>query len=565
MVLHGVGETFTTLSIDGHAGWKFTLTDVMRDATAQKKRKSLKGNTHTTARSFDVSDGRWTTPEGASVTWSAFNAEGKPTGRSPYAVTIDSSLRPAFERTALDAGWILFKEPGHWHIYVPKETRVDLKDEWKAYVETVAKREGKAPESVERPSSGEGMPSVSSEIARELLKDATGLASQRRTFEELSEDKADLQARLLQFYLTQTTRTVTRPFLSALMEFPSDTEGDAEDMPTDPLQAKGWLKKRILALVRSSSPEDLARLQLLEGTTVHGSGRPSFAELQNSWKWKRAHRIFPKYEGVADIISNSIGALDHTMALPNWYAEQTHVYEGLLACGDAFGFPPELVRYTTPEVMLATIHAEFFSEFDGETFLALAPVIFEAYNIVFAPAANDRELSCGPVQLTEKTFLGSGGMASRYGKGLEDAKKRKIFKDVVLPKKGAGGAYPDKEVADAMALHTESVVFWSSISLLHHMDSGFSKLIANEDFKEKWERASDEDRLRFVAAFAPLANNGGVGRAKQAAGEILRIQGEKDLGNLAQDLQISTRHATAVRGAKKGLETMNTLIRRAKP
>jgi hypothetical protein len=83
----------------------------------------------------------------------------------------------------------------------------------------------------------------------------------------------------------------------------------------------------------------------------------------------------------------------------------------------------------------------------------------------------------------------------------------------------------------------------------------------DQDFQQKWKQANETDRLRFVAALVPLANNGGVGRSKRAARYILENQDGKNLGGLASDLQKSLLLPTASRGAKRGLESMNALLK----
>ena len=560
--LQDVGKQFSTTPLLGGSGWKFGLTDMMRDPHVQEKRESIKASTHSTARSFDVSDGRWLQPDGKLVTWSNFDANGKPTGPSAHAVTIDTTLRPTFEQLALNAGWVLYKEPYHWHVYVPKVVKLGLKEEWERERGNMREKEKEMQEHSEKKEPT--FPELSGRIATALLGDAHLIEQGHWEEDKISEESTRLRGGLVSFFKDrlQREKQPQRPFLTALMEFPCNLSMDVKgDVPEDNEEAKLWFKSSILGLIRACRPPELVSLGLLEGTTVHQSGRPSFAELQHSWKWKQEHRIFPQYESIAKLIADQVGSLDHSMTLPAWYEKQQRICERVGARASALGFDPELVRYATPEVMLATIHAEFFSEFDGETFVALSPVLFEAYNIVFAPAANDRELSSGPVQLTEKTFLGTGGIVWNYGKKFGSLQTQPEFQGIVLPKKDALGVYADREIADAMVLNPESVLFWSYLSVLHHMQPGFSRLMKNADFQTCWAQASEADRLRFVAAFAPLANNGGIGRGKQAADYLLgHLQG-KNLGELARDLSMSVSHTTATRGATKGLQTMDALIR----
>ena len=86
------------------------MTDMLRDEAMQRRRGSLKsGSSHSTGRSFDVSDGRFVKPDGKEVTWSMFDEHGRAHGRGPDA---DIVIRccPAFESSPLKAAGCSIKE-----------------------------------------------------------------------------------------------------------------------------------------------------------------------------------------------------------------------------------------------------------------------------------------------------------------------------------------------------------------------------------------------------------------------------------------------------------------------
>lgn len=106
-------------------GYRATLTDIMRDPKTQSERNSIDNSTHVTARSFDVSNGKFLSSEDKLITWSLF-VDGKGVGRGPNAALVES-LRSQFEALGREYGLVLFRESTHWHVYVPEARKIDLK------------------------------------------------------------------------------------------------------------------------------------------------------------------------------------------------------------------------------------------------------------------------------------------------------------------------------------------------------------------------------------------------------------------------------------------------------
>lgn len=566
-------EFFAFNPTTGESGWSFTGTDLMRGPAAQKTRESIKESTHPTGRSFDISDGQWWTPDGKRITWSITDPSTNKKVKGPDADFIDEELRPAFVHLATKRGWLLYKEPGHWHVYVPKEPhvleplRVDLTEEWATYLTIPDKKESVAP-----PMSLEHIPDVSRRISEKFLADAAAMETQRLTRNELFE-KRNLLEQDLQAFFEEFGEKIDRPFLTALMRFPLK-EGVTASMsaPSDPETRKAWLKARVIDLVRSASPEDLGDTELLKGMTVHGTSRPPFSDLVEIWAWKRDKHVAPEYKRFVEYVAARVAPLEHEMTFTTWYRRQTEIQALVLQHAEELGFTRELVAYTTPEVVVALTHAEFASELGGDTYRELIPAIFSGYNMLYGPAAGDREMSSGPAQLITGTFLGRGGILQRHG-----AETRALvntdpsFANIIVPVKDTSRMYSSKEikestdfstkeVSEAMVLSADSAIYWSYLSALYHADAAFAPLMGSGDFRRLWEEASEEDRLLFIGSLTPLANNGGRKRAADAAVYTLDHVKGKTLVQLAEDLRNSVSHPNAKRGAVVGFASMKAMF-----
>lgn len=165
--LRVVASEFMATQTTRGTGWKIALTDLMRDEASQTARHSAShvAGTHATARTVDVSNGQTITPEGEHATYTKFDVNGNPLRPGPLAPFIETELRPAFEKIALDSGWILYKEAGHWHAYIPKETTIDLTEELTTYMATL-----NGPEVVETKEKTLRIPATSEKIYQKLLE-----------------------------------------------------------------------------------------------------------------------------------------------------------------------------------------------------------------------------------------------------------------------------------------------------------------------------------------------------------------------------------------------------------
>lgn len=527
-----LGRTFGTLEL-GEDGteWRFVVTDMLRDASTQGRRGSIsQGSTHATGRSFDVSDGRFMTPEGEIITWSLFDEHGRPKGRGPNADVIDGVLRPAFETLALESGWMLYKEPGHWHVYVPEAVDLDLSEEWKRYAKPSSSAPRREKHSAER---GE----MSQKIGDRLLEDYGQSVRRRASFAELEPERDEVRLAL---------RGGT--FIHELK-----THGPNYD--------------RIVDQVLRAEAQDLGRLGYFEHTTIHRGDHP-MSNIEDVWRWKTEYKLTEKRFG--EYVEARVGTKNHGYDFESWYRDMRTLHENLQEHAEALaahnggltsGEAQSLIGAITPEVMLATIHAELISELTGEAFIDVAPRLFDGYNIMQGPALHDFHFSSGPAQLICPTFK---LMLAQYGAALRTVQKNEQdFGSVIIPKK-EGAQYRTKDIADAMVLDQESATFWSYMSLVYHTETAFHTLMQNHAFRRSWEKAGESDRLRFMATFVPVANHVGRGGAINEANELLSKHEGKSLHDLAYAVQELRMKTSAVRSARVGLESMEEMIARAK-
>lgn len=572
--IESLGTQFHTLSLNGKPGWSFVITDMLRDPSAQKKRGSIKNSTHSTGRSFDVSDGQWITPEGVLVTWSERDERGR-ASKGPWADTIDETLRPAFQKEALKAGWVLFKEPGHWHVYVPELHTIDLTEEWeRALTEEPEPAETKKPtkkKSSETKTTIERS-KLTQKIGDALLKDAKQLRKDRLSEREARKESERVLEELTAFFRTLPEYQKSqpeRPYLTVLRYFKRNPDVNTRKPVTTYEQSlqRSWHKERVLNLIQRTPPDALGDLAFLQGTTIHREDTPAFSDLGDVWKWKTTHKLNEKYNNLGKYVAQHVETNNHSMDFETWFQFQSNIQDALLKDQEEDTFNPELVRTLGPELMLSTIHAEYFSELDGPTFIALVPTLFEGYNLAFGPAINDTQFSSGLAQLIEPTFaLGSGSLLGRYEALAQRLKDRvPALQDLVIPEVRKTSKSPIvNEIADAMVLQPESAMFWAYISVLYHTEAGFNRAMKSEVFQKAWKNAPEQERLRFVAALSPRANNSGRGGAISLMSRVIKMTKSSDLRVWTEHLTTTPGSNTAVRGARTGLASMDALLELAK-
>ncbi len=301
---------------------------------------------------------------------------------------------------------------------------------------------------------------------------------------------------------------------------------------------------------------------ILTGTTVHSDNRPPFSDLEGIWKWKDEKRSSSKNNAYIKAIVQGVARVNHTVGISEWLGIQQHLQDAVVKHRKHFSVHEDLIRYTSPEIVLATVHAEFFSELDGPTYVALLPVLFKGYNLVFAPSANDNELSAGLAQVIFPTLLtGPASMGERFRVGTEAIATERGLKSIKIPEEQGRGFVPS-EVANTMVLDAVSASYWAYLSLLYHMGPGFEILMNDKDFLRAWTSASEAEKMIFLGTYAPLANNGGIGRAKSVARDI--VSGMKSGESLSEVTTFVISHRlttpTAQRGAKVGHESIQALF-----
>jgi len=584
--LEDFGRTFSQLNFGGKIGWRICITDVMRDPVAQAKRNEVKGSTHTTGRSFDMPDGRFLTPEGTIITYSIFGSDGKPTGqKSNYAKMIETEMRPAIERLIGQYGLVGYREGSHWHVYAPKDRTINLSEE----VETgllATKVELKEISDKEREISiWEKIKNIFA--SEELVVEKPVDKVEYLTSAEVDAKLVELQPALQEIF---AKKKVERLFLT-IFKFPDFSPENRQTFShlsyeelkkktetwrlsdKESEQAKwraisqAWVKDRTIEIVKRMSPEDVERLGVLYGSVLNEEGRPSFSNLRAIWEWKSENRTDSEAKDYVNaVLRLNLESLDHSMDVNAWREKQQANIDLLKNHTEKFGFRSEIMPYFTPEIMLTVIHAEFFSNLDARPFVETSSAFFKPFNIVFGPAVNDFRCSSGPVQLTENTFVTFLDNYSRKFlaiKAVEGDRAKFIVPTKIGEKKiqrnkkiVTVGSYNPDEFAQAMVGDAESILFYAGFSVADHTRLAFKTLFANEDFRKKWGKASEEDKLLFVGSLAPLAINGGGGTARLAAESMLVDKHLKTLKDMSDDMFTHTNRHLARRGAARGHETM---------
>lgn len=634
-----LGTAFSQLEFAGKTGWQFTVTDVMRDPEAQAKRGSIGDSTHVTPRTVDISDGRFLSPEKLVVTYSAFDADGKPTGKpTQYAPMIDQEMRPILEGLAEEYGVFMYKEgeKGHYHSYIPEARAVDLHAPLARYLadgsgEQVGKPVVEEPvikegdDEVEKPEEEKpgflkrlwgkwfgkkevaiaepppiGEPLGFSELEQRFNSvfedDYQKSVAERLTSAEVDIKLAELRPVINLVFAEAFPKkggAAEQPYLS-ILSFPNFSDENRKkfgNLTFAELQEKAkawrlsdkesekkkwravsqaWLKDKTIELVKVMPPGDVERVGILAGSTVHGKNRPPFSKLPDTWDWKSQNKTSKEARNYVDaVLRLDLKSLDGSVDAANWRQKEQSAIDLLRRHGDRFGFRAEVLKYLTPEVMLAVMNAEFFSELDGRTFVETSSAVFD-YNIVFGPSANDRLCSTGPVQLIESTFVGFLDEYSDKFRTIQVAEGTRA--NFVVPARTGSkkegkrtvGVYDPDSFAQAMVGNPDSVIFYATFSVLDHTKSTFDVLFKNKNFRKIWDAASEDDRLLFVGSLAPLAINGGPGTAKKAAESMLVDKHLTTLSLMAKDMPTHTRRDLASRGAERGYDAMTYMIQRAK-
>jgi len=633
-----LGTAFSQLEFAGKTGWQFTVTDVMRDPEAQAKRGSIGDSTHVTPRTVDISDGRFLSPEKLVVTYSAFDNDGKPTGKpTQYAQMIDQEMRPILEGLAEEYGVFMYKEgkKGHYHGYVPEARAVDLHAPLARYLadsageqvgkpaieepvtkessEEVEQTEEEKPgllkrlwgrwfgkkdaEVVEPPSIGEpiGFSELEQRFNSVFEADYQKSVAERLTSAEVDAKLAELEPIINQIFVEAFPgKSVKNKYLSVL-SFPNFSDENREkfgDLTFEELKEKtktwslsdkesdrkkgravsqAWVKRRLIELVKKMSPEDVQKYGILSGSTIHNPSRPAFYDLKGIWQWKRNKKTEKGAEAYVDaVLKLPFDSLNHSIDMAAWRQKQQASIDLVRRHSDKFGFRQEVMRRFTPEVMLALIAAEFFSELDGPTLVQISPTIFEPYNIVFGPAVNDNLCSSGPAQLIERTFVGYLDNHSddfRAIKAAEGEAANFVVPIKIGTKKDGKrtvGVYEPNSFAEAMVGNPDSVLFYAAFSVADHTKLAFNTLFASPKFRKIWDESTDEDKILFFGALAPLAINGGGGTGRIAAESMLVDKHLTNLREMAKDMPTHTRKKFAARGAEIGYDAMDCMIQRAK-
>ncbi len=589
-----MGKDYTASKFGPKSGWRFTLTDIMRNPAAQAKRHldGFSTTTHSTGRSFDLSDGRFLDADDNVVTWSKF-VDGKAKGPSEYAKLIEAEMRPKLIEIAMENGFFPYIEPGHWHLYAPRERHADLRD-WLV----VSTPEQVKPPVVEKPVSpnetvDENLTHVLERIATLPTPDTIDHSNQR--MKEVDEAvylafmkdpaKPVQQAErpylsILKFAALDKTQTAEkRKTLRATIDqlkpiISSTTQSEASRTKARAL-LQGRLKQELIDILRAMPNEQVVKLGVFEGMTIHNTNEHPMHDLDGVWKHKatagptkvkgkgKARKVIqlPVLKEVALLApptQKQLGGKDGKLTMHEWLDHQERALKLFSDNADRFGFRKDVCKYLTPSVMLSIIHAEFFSELDAETFVQLSPIFFETYNIAYGPSLNDDLYSAGLVQMTADTFT---KIQTNHKTKLAEllAEHPGAF---VIPSKQTGSkaykGYNASEFASAMVTNLDSQLFYNSFVLANNTAAALDIFASDEPSRVAWMHASDAVRTEFLAVVAPM----GIHRpgSLQVAARAEVKAGVTSISTVADGLPTHNTKGHADRGGERGHETILYLL-----
>ncbi|MEK9160014.1 MAG: hypothetical protein AAB383_04765 [Patescibacteria group bacterium] len=344
---------------------------------------------------------------------------------------------------------------------------------------------------------------------------------------------------------------------------------------------KTKIYNELVDIVKKMTPRQVEEKRILQGTVLDASF--PFYNLQEVWEYKKRAKSQGADAGFYDIVIDELSDKSNSVTLESWLNEQEKACAYFNKHGAELGYDPQLAKYMTPSVVLAVMHAEFFSELSGDAFLDILPVAIESGNLPYGPAVGDIEVSMGEVQLLEDTFkLFLSGKSSQ----LRDIQTSDpSFKFLVPQKKDFTGKkktvtrYDDQDLVAAMITDTPSHSFYTIMAIAYHIELGFNVLINDLNFKKAWTSAPESERYLFIASFSAGAINNGRGDpdhnngAYGAATALLKSVDSTALNPYIQAIPTAAadsvpvfklkKKGTVSRGAKKGAEAMEAMLRRA--
>lgn len=364
-------------------------------------------------------------------------------------------------------------------------------------------------------------------------------------------------------------------------------EGTKRDITKLKRILKTKMYEEFVEILKKLKPSQVEEQRILRGTVLDTS--VPFYNLKKLWQHKKTKKGKKSDEATYNIVINQLADKSNTVTLASWLENQKLACGYFQKHGAKLGYNEELAKYMTPAVVLAVMHAEFFSELSGEAYLDLLPVAIESGNLPYGPSMGDKEFSTGEVQLLRPTlerFLNGNGEKLRNMQAVDPsftflAPQKRQFEIKKGKKTTTVTRYDDEEIVNAMITHLPSHAFYTVLAIADHIELGFNELIQDLGFKKAWDNASEKEKYLFMASFSASAINNGRGSEKHnngayAVGPILLKRVEKGSSLAAYTAGIPEaakesvsplkpgKRTTVSRGANKGFEAMHEMLRRIK-
>ena len=315
---------------------------------------------------------------------------------------------------------------------------------------------------------------------------------------------------------------------------------------------KGRLHEELIETIRHMDSDEVVARRVFLGMTVQGEDTAPFSDIRGAWKDKmtRISTTSKKVAQHAPIVREQLKSKEEALTLSSWIERQQAAIDTFSAHAMELGYSPDLIKKITPEAMLGVIHAEIFPDLDAETFVRLAPVLFETYNIAFAPAMGDKRFSGGLMQMTAETF---DGILREHRDDLERIRDTDTGAAFSVPTKGNR-----KEFSAAMITDEESQFFYNVFVLAENTRLATRGISKDKRFVGAWKKASEDERLQYTGALISMANN--LPSAAKHAAEAALDAHPHSIAEMAENLSKYTTVKTAARNGKVGGETMGFLV-----
>ncbi|MEI6511246.1 MAG: hypothetical protein WCO25_04355 [Candidatus Uhrbacteria bacterium] len=315
---------------------------------------------------------------------------------------------------------------------------------------------------------------------------------------------------------------------------------------------KGSLHEELIEAIRHMSPEEVVARRAFLGETVHGEKTEPFSNIVGAWgdKMTRASTTSERVRQNAPVVRDQLRGREGSLTLSSWIEKQEAAIDTFAAHAEELGYSPALIRLITPEVMLGVAHAEIFPDLDAETFVRTSPVLFETFNIAFAPATGDKRFSGGMAQMTAETFE---AIIKKHRADLERIRDTDTGAAFSVPAAGSR-----KEFSTAMLTDEDSQFFYNVFVLAENTRLAMRTINTDKRFVAAWKKASDAERAYYTAALISMANN--LPSAAKNAAEAALDEHPHSILEMARRLSEYTTVKTAARNGRVGGETMEFLV-----